>query len=132
MRPNRRFAVLVLAVLVVIGLIVTSPWDSGEDHSKEALLGRVSGTLEEQEAPPQLTKCFVDALAKHLTEDEVQSAYDTLPDGAEDKTGLGVVESSPALRGEVSKYGLLCLQRLVGSDKYTPDEMARILRKLAL
>ena len=131
MRPNRRFAVLVLAVLVVIGLLVTSPWSSGEDHSKNALLGRLSDTLEEQEAPPQLKECIMGALAKHLTEDEVQSAYDDLPDGAEDKTGLGAIESSPALQGKVSKYALLCLQRLVRSDKYTPQEMGRILRQLA-
>lgn len=127
MHPNRRFAVLVTAIAVVIGLIIWSPWSSGEDHSKDELLAKVSNTLEESNAPPELTHCFVGALAKNLTEDEVQSAYDALPDGADD-SGLGVLDLSPELRGKISQYGILCLQRVMRSGKYKPQDFARMFQ----
>ena len=131
MRPNRRFAVLVLAIIAGIGLIIVSPWDSGEEHNKATLLGQVSATLEEHHAPPQLTRCFVGALEKNLTEDEVQSAYDAVPNGA-DGTSSEIANFGPALKGKVARYGLLCLQRLVQSGKYTQQEMAQLLRRMAL
>jgi hypothetical protein len=128
MHPNRRFAVLLAAIAALVVLIVWSPWSSsGEDHSKEAMLAEASSLLEENDAPPELTRCFVGALAKNVTDKEVEEAYAALPEGA-DQSDANVFELSPQLSSKVSRYALICLQRLVRSGKYNPREISEMLR----
>jgi hypothetical protein len=69
----------------------------------------------------------VGALAKNVTDREVQEAYAALPEGA-DESDANFFELSPQLNSKVSRYALICLQRLVRSGKYNPGEIREMLR----
>jgi hypothetical protein len=126
MPPKARLALLIVAITVVVLLLITSPWSSEENHDKQGLLSRVSKTLEEGESPPELTNCLIGALAKNLSDEEVEGQWTEVEAG--DDSAQPSIDMSPQLQEKVSGYGLLCLQRVARSGRYKPEELSQLLR----
>lgn len=128
MRPSFAIAILVVAAVIVVGLLIDSPWSSDNgDHSKATVVANLSKIMEEHHVPPKLSKCFVSLMEKEVSEAEVRRAYaKEAPMMRESQSPIA--EFPPPLSEKVSRIGLLCLGRMIRSGDYSRQEIGSLMQ----
>jgi hypothetical protein len=126
MRRNRILALYGVAALVVLIVVIVSPWNDGGDGEGSAsdVASTLRETLEERHTPPVLTNCVVSQVERHLSDAEVKQAQAAAPAGGGDASS--VAELAP-FRAELSRYGLICLEKLIHSHKFSHQQVSDLL-----
>jgi hypothetical protein len=131
MRVTPALIAVGLAVVIVIGLLIDSPWSSDDgEHTKASLISDVSRTMEDSDAPPALTKCLTGGLEEQLSDAEVSRAYEQAPPGG-GEGGTPVAEFPPVLRARVARVGLLCLGKIVRSGDLTRKQIDELMLRMS-
>ena len=130
MRFSLPLAILGIVAVIAVGLLIDSPWSSGgDDHSKSGIASQLGQMMEEQHAPPELTKCFVASVERQLTDREVELAYERMPPEA-DLGKMPVTQLPPPLGEKATRAALLCTQRLLRSGA-SRREIAEMMQRMA-
>jgi hypothetical protein len=129
---SRKLALVILgiAAVIVVGLLIDSPWSSGGDnHSKASIVSDLNHMLEDHQAPPAFRKCFVASIDKQIGEAEVERAYERMP--PESKLGeTPITQLPPPLGEKVSRVGLFCLERMMRTGRYSRQEIAQMMLRM--